>query len=175
MTQKVAHERGWKAKLKKSLVVNTPTTSSTSSIGKAQLIDWLVASPCRGKGDTHTSGTQVKSYSSFLWASRQLIWYLIEMNGWAKFKQQDNSGLTLQPGSGCECQPSLYCNCWHKSQHGTAFSALYKTPVVVYPCQPPNENIVACRAWKKIKKALSRSSVCVLRPAWDIQIIFSQQ
>lgn len=56
-------------KMKKSLAVNTHTTSSTSSIGKVlafkktQYIDWLRASTCRG--DAHTNGTQVKSYSPF--------------------------------------------------------------------------------------------------------------
>lgn len=107
---------GERTKLRISPVVNTPktsTTSSTFSVGKvfafkeAQFIDWLLASPYREKGDAHIGGTQVRSYSSFLWASRQLIWYLIEMNGWAKFKQQHDSGLTLQLGPGWECQPSV--------------------------------------------------------------------
>lgn len=128
-------------------------------MGKAEFIDWWVASTCRERGDARTGVTQVKSYSSFVWASWQLICYLIG---------DERMGRIQATGRQCSMDLAAHanhqhCNWWHKSQQAAAFSALYKTPGVVYPCQPPNENILACWAWE-ITKPPSRSSVRVLTP-----------
>lgn len=126
---------------------------------EAEFIDWWAASPCTERGDARTGVTQVKSYSSFVWASWQLICYLIGDERMGKIQ-----------ATGRQCSTDLaahanhqHCNWWHKSQQAAASSALCKTPGVVYPCQPPNENILACWTWE-ITKPPSRSSVCVLTP-----------
>lgn len=126
---------------------------------EAEFIDWWVASPCSERGDARTGVTPVKSYSSFVWASWQLICYLIG---------DERVGKIQATGRQCSMDLAVHanhqhCNWWHKSQQAAAFSELYKTPGVVHPCQLPNENILACWAWE-IAKPPSRSSVRVLTP-----------
>lgn len=111
----------------------------------SEFIDWWVASPCSERRDARTGVTPVKSYSSFVWASWQLICYLIGDERVGKIQ-----------ATGRQCRMDLaaranhqHCNWWHKSQQAAAFSALYKTPGVVYP---------SASKWKHISSLGSRNN-----------------
>lgn len=102
---------------------------------------------------------RTESYSlfvwAFLWAARQLIFSLIEMNCWgqlevegaASFSQQEGTVRRNMAAGFLPSSPSLITV--HSSQHDVS---PYKAAVgVVYPCQPSNEDILSGKNKKTVQ------------------------